>query len=336
MNRKFNFSRVVMLISGALSISTSLALNAQAMAPAAKKHKPTVPVTTIPSESTPTPEVSAKPDVPEPIPSGLPTSPGETSNGDTSSSQSINLSRSTKALDKNLGFQFSSTPNEAQNGVDTSFHGTVLGKQRSLFQYSVEANPITQEGVATPYINGVQLPSVKFPVLQGSYQTHLAVPPLSSNITVLAVPVGPLMITVNGGFSLKAGLDATISPTIYNPIQNSLIQMHIEPQIQALAFAEGGVTLLILRGGVGGEVTLIDADLQLDSSLYLGSKPSTFKASGFVDFLSGRFYAFADYFNPLRFKWSKLLKHSLYEWKGLCHELGAPTETSGTCATLRP
>jgi hypothetical protein len=135
-------------------------------------------------------------------------------------------------------------------------------------------------------------------------------------------PVGPLTLNVGGGARFHALLDATLIPEIGIPLNTSTLGVTVSATARAAGFVEAYAAILIIRGGVGGQVNLIDGKLDVHGRVAFDQSKPTILVNGIVQFLNGRFYAFLDIFGFLSFGWKRLIDHDIYKWNGLCYSVG--------------
>ena len=252
----------------------------------------------------------------------------------------LTIERKTEAFHQNLGFKLTATPNLPQSGVDTALTGQILGQSRSLIQFNVHPSTDLSSAQSEVYVRGLQLlgphgsgsdPTGKIKFENGAFTTHVSLPPVTTRIPLVTLPVGPLLVRVAAGFALAGDLVASLAPQLGIPIQMSMVRANIDPSAQALGFIEGYASLVALRGGMGGEVNVLDAHASLQADLYLGNRPARFRSSGFLEFLNGEFYGFLDHFNLWKWKWTRFWKNTLFSWKGVCLDLNQKTDHAGKC-----
>ncbi|MBY0470475.1 hypothetical protein K2X30_04845 [bacterium] len=244
------------------------------------------------------------------------------------------LRKETQAMSKTLAFQYGAAASSTDVGVDTSMKGTVMGKEKSLVQVEAEAPTETTPGVSEIYIGGLQLVSAQIPLRDLAYKKEFKLPTMDIQAVLLTYPVGPLVLQLDAGFSLSGGLVVSVLPIAAIPVEESSVQVEIVGEVQSMAYIEGSVTLLFLKGGVGGEVTVADGSLNLVTQVYLNGKRPYYHLSGHLEMFSGEIYASAKIFGLFGFKWREFWHHTFYKWNGLCYNLTNNLQSSGRCAYL--
>jgi hypothetical protein len=158
----------------------------------------------------------------------------------------------------------------------------------------------------------------------GITEAKAGIVPVEVRVPIARFPVGPLSLNIDGGVRFQAEVTGALRPTIWlDPIENSILNAALKGQATGAGFIQGYASLLILRGGVGGDVNLIDGQLDLNSNFYFnGTKPNA-TLSTLFRFLFGRFYAFADHFSIWGWKWKRFWDATLFSWKGKCVSHGA-------------
>lgn len=259
---------------------------------------------------------------------------------------------SQKTLGSTTGASVSAGNPAATQTMETNANVTVLGKALNALNARTESPSTLAPPAATPTpgvggtvggcttndcvdIGGTAYTTVysfnkailnnAFSITSGGYNNvKIGLAPTEIRVPFVIYAVGPLTLNVAGGVRFQANLDATLTPVL---VLNSLKDSQLNVQLQALAeaggFVEAYAALLIIRGGVGGQVDLIDGKLDVNGSVFFnGTKPNVL-VDGIVQFFNGRIYAFLDIFGFLTFGWKRLIDHDLYNWKGICFSMGA-------------
>jgi hypothetical protein len=233
-------------------------------------------------------------------------------------------------MDRDLGMNMNLDGTESGLGTDFETHGTVAGKEKSLLSSSTEISPATNDGSTDFYLDGMQLASITYPlnsILKKSYQ----IAPVNLSATAVNVPVGPLIVSAKAGVSVEAKVDAEITPYAGIPLDQSYIELKLDPVIRAQAYTEGIATLLVVRGGIRGAVTLIDANLRMLSQVRFNQERPHVAMHGNLEFLSGELYGFAEVFSVLGWDWARFWKASFFEWAGKCYQFEQNREVAGAC-----
>lgn len=158
---------------------------------------------------------------------------------------------------------------------------------------------------------------------QGFLQASAGINPVEVRVPVIRYPVGPLVLSVDGGVRFQAAIDGKLQPTIWvQPLNMSTVNAKFEGTLGGDGFVEGYGQLIVVRGGVGGDVELVDGKIDLDTMFFFnGTKPDAHLSTLFK-FFYGKFYAFADAFNPFGWRWKRFWDVDLYSWKGRCVDSG--------------
>jgi hypothetical protein len=151
---------------------------------------------------------------------------------------------------------------------------------------------------------------------QNGFNAGLA--PMQIRVPVIAYPVGPVLLQVDGGVRFQADLMGSLVPVIGIPIELSSLGAQVTAKADAAGFIEGYAKFLVVRAGVGGQVDLVDAKTEINARFTFDGAAPYARVSAMVEFLKGRFYAFADYFSIRKFGWKRLLDYNLYSWNGYC------------------
>lgn len=245
-------------------------------------------------------------------------------------------SQSTKVLGKALGADVTAgTPTDSST-VENTATLTVLGKSLEALSGTV-AIPNTPDVPATGTVGSMEFYSFGKRVFSESFFEsntgilggEIGLAPAEVRVPLVTYPVGPLLLEIDGGARFQAELQGHINPTIIfsgSGISNqSTIGVTLSGNALGAGFLEGYATLFVVRGGLGGQVDLINATLNSTSTFFFdGGKPVT-SISAMAQFMSGEFYSFLDYFNILAWSWSNLWTDTLYSWNGVCFSTGSMT-----------
>lgn len=147
---------------------------------------------------------------------------------------------------------------------------------------------------------------------------RLGLAPTQIRAPLVVYPVGPLVLEADAGVRFQANLALENATVISIPIQYSEPGLKLSAVASAAGFVEGHANVLIIRGGVGGQVDLVDAHLDIHSRFMPEHKTATVEVSAIAQFLKGRFYAFLDVFGFLSAGWERFIDEDLYSWKGYC------------------
>ena len=147
--------------------------------------------------------------------------------------------------------------------------------------------------------------------------------PTEIRAPLLIYPVGPVTLEIDGGARVMADVSVQNMSVIGIPASLSSLGVTMSADASAAGFLEGYAKLLVIRGGVGGQLDIIDAQSNLNARItFDGNKPLVM-INAMVQFLKGRVYAFLDYFNLFSSNgWTRLLDNNLYLWNGYCYSFG--------------
>ena len=249
------------------------------------------------------------------------------------------LARQTTVLGRAFGLSFSSAANAAQTGISTALNATILGAKKSLVQTSVQPSADFSTGQFQVYINGIQVGTSQGAIAQANWSQTVQIPPLNVKATIVTIPIGPLVIEVDGGYSLTGELSTALQlelaagapTTVAAAGAASSVQATLGTQIQAAGFIDGSVGLIIIRGGVQGQIDVADGAINTKADLYLGKTPPAFTATGSIGFFSGALSAFAEYW-ALFAGWHRFWSATLFSWNGVCFDFQNGVQAGGKCA----
>jgi hypothetical protein len=236
------------------------------------------------------------------------------------------VERETRMLGSKFGVTISTVANAAESGSATRIAATILGKKKSLVQAIVSASPDLSQGTRQTYVNGLQLGSLLGAIEQRDWNRKLTIPPLNINGTIVSIPIGPVEIAVKGGDALTGELDADLTLGSGQEVKATL-----DADVQSSGFVDGSVKLFVVRGGVGGQVEVVDGRFESKVDLALGQAPPVYYAQGKISALSGSVSAYADYYR-LFGGWKRFWNAMLYGWGGLCYDFDTRTQVGGKCA----
>jgi hypothetical protein len=204
----------------------------------------------------------------------------------------------------------------------------VLGIQKSALQTTMNL-PATPDGPgAIEYYSFGQriFGDSTYFTNDGFLEAKAGIAPVEVRIPFVIYPVGPMTLNVAGGVRFQAEVDGQLLPTLWiNPVSNSSIETKINASASGAGFIEGYASLIVIRGGVGGQLDLLDGQLALDADFFFNGAPIRTSLSAMVTFLSGKLYAFADYFNIFKWSWDRFWEYDLFSWNGYCFSAGSLT-----------
>lgn len=140
--------------------------------------------------------------------------------------------------------------------------------------------------------------------------------------------IGPIAIYVSSGVTLDTGVNPVFTPDFEIDWRNFRLNKlgvtaGIKPSLAARVFVEGGVSIVVIRGGIGANLTLFSGELGLlGSAGYLKNSNSitaNVRSTVGIGVLSGKVYAFVDtrrFKWCCRFRWGRWITHTLASWRG--------------------
>lgn len=252
---------------------------------------------------------------------------------------------STNLLGKLFGVSFATSSNTAQNGMTLSLNATILGSTKPLVQGSVEPSANFQDGNLQVYVNGAQISSVSGAFANANWTDAVTFPTINTTGTIVSVPIGPLVIEVDGGFSLSGNLSTDIgleagvgqgAVPVPGPSGGSAttvpgeITASLATNVASAGFIKGSVSFIFIRGGVEGQISLADGTVNTTADLYFAKMTPTFTANGKLAFFGGAVSAFAD-FNSFFAGWINFWNWTIFSWKGYCINFANLATTAGVC-----
>jgi hypothetical protein len=245
---------------------------------------------------------------------------------------SSGVSKEIKILGKKFGITFSTAENLTKDGITATLNSTILGKQKSLIKANLQAGD--DKGKLQLFVNGVQVTSVENPLgKDGTWEYELKIPPVNVGATLISYGIGPIVLKVNGGYSLGGGLNTSLATGLVSETEaaaNELLKAKLEADIQAAGYVEGSANLAIVRGGLRGEVEAADGTVTAQAALVVGEDPLSWGVNGELSLFSGAISAFADRWS-LFSGWKHIWTGNLFKWKGICFTFDNNFETNGKC-----
>lgn len=159
--------------------------------------------------------------------------------------------------------------------------------------------------------------------MNGLLGATLGLAPAEIRVPFIVYPIGPLILEVDGGVRFEADLQGQLIPTILTPVINSMVDAKFTGTASGAGFVEGYAQLVAVRGGVGGQVNLLDGEANVDAVFSFNGAAPVVAISAIAEFLNGDLYAFFDVFNIFGWSWKRLWNHTLFEWNGICYSEGA-------------
>jgi hypothetical protein len=218
---------------------------------------------------------------------------------------------------------------EATKTVETTASVKMIGKSLNALTALVEPpSTVLIGGVTytTVYSFGKSVFTDAFSFSSGGPNNiKVGLAPTEIRVPFVTYPVCPLtLLTLNvgGGARFHALLDATLVPEIGVPVSTSALGVTLNAKAQAAGFVEAYASVLLLRGGAGGQVNLLDGKLDVHGRVTFDESKPLILVNGIVHFLNGRLYAFLDIFGLLTLGWNRLIDKDLFAWNGVCYSVG--------------
>lgn len=214
--------------------------------------------------------------------------------------------------------------------IQTAADITLLGKVLSPFSTRIETPDGTTIGntsYTTVYSFGKRVFSDAWTISSdGDNHIALGLAPTEVRVPAVSYPVGPLLLNVDGGVRFQAYVSANLVPEIAIPLPDSNLRVDLYSRVQGAGFVEGYAQFVIIRGGVGGQLNLIDGEASVNGRVGFNStNPPVVLVSGVVSFFNGSIYSFLDIFGFLSVHWRRLHNGILYNWNGTCFSMGSRT-----------
>lgn len=233
--------------------------------------------------------------------------------------------KSVKVLGRDLGGSFTTGTAPDTQQMQTTASVSVLGK--NLLPLQAFVNPPMNIGDTT-YVEYYSFGSRVFHETyyyshDGIMSMRAGIIPTEVRVPLVKYPVGPLVVGIDGGARFQANIEVALHPTIMFPAHMSTLEATLTANASAAGFIEGSAKLFFMRTGVGGELSLIDAQANVDSLFFFnGSGPVT-KLGAIARFIQGKIFSFFDIFNVFQLGWSRVSESDFYRNKGFCVSQGS-------------
>lgn len=249
------------------------------------------------------------------------------------------LSKGTTLLGKPLVVRVQGHTDEDAPRANTTITSQFLGTQATLIETSIsaipesspsaEADPQASPGVPLSgstdlYIAGVRVWTGQLYFQNGGLAYHGGTAPVQIPFPLFAYPIGPLMVQLDAGVELEGTLDASITPGLSYPLQDSSLDLKVEAEAIIAGYIEGYASIWLLRAGAGGRIDLVEGSTGIQEFFYLnGDQPQGQYLGGF-NVLRGNIYGFVD--TKIFFgRWNRILKRNFFSWPGKCFAFGGST-----------
>lgn len=224
-----------------------------------------------------------------------------------------------EVLGAEMGAEVVATTTGAQQSataVSLQSLGTVL---QALFAITNPPNTIDGVTYTEVYSFGKRVFADSRYITFENGELMAGIAPTQIRVPIVVYPVGPLTVNVDGGVRFLANITARNATNISFPIQYSEPGLQLSAAAMGAGFVEGYASLFVVRGGVGGQLDLIDAKLDVNTRFSLETKETLVSVSAIVEFLKGRIYSFVDVGLSIFGGWKRLIDEDLYNWNGYCY-----------------
>jgi hypothetical protein len=233
-----------------------------------------------------------------------------------------------KVLGRNLGGAFTTGTTQDTQEIQATATTTVLGKALQPLQAFV--TPPQNDPMNIGDTTYVEYYSFGARVFHESYSySHDGIMsmkagliPTEVRVPVFKYPVGPLIISIDGGARFQANIETKLSPTIMFPASMSTLEATLAANASVAGFVEGSAKLFFMRAGVGGELSLVNAQANVDSLIFFDGRHPVTALGVFAAFLRGKIFSFFDLFNIFQLGWSRFSENDFYRNQGYCVSKG--------------
>lgn len=218
----------------------------------------------------------------------------------------------------------------APGGVSSSTDIFLLGRERSLMKVKSEPEVLDSGEVQQTnglYVAGLRVWSGGGKVENQGYSYEGLIPPTQLAWPLVTYPLGPILLEIDVGVNYQASLKASAFPAISLPNPKLNLRTSLEAKAAGSGYLEGYAKFLVVRGGVGGALDLIDGqtkvtvEAELSSDLESIPEP-TVEVTGKLTLLRGRVYGFVDTYRILSARWKRSLNKNFFVYPGKCWAFG--------------
>jgi hypothetical protein len=227
---------------------------------------------------------------------------------------------------KVLGSQMGAEVNAGTTGAQQTTAAVSINSLGTVFDalFAVTNPPNTFDGTTynEVYSFGKRVFADAFSVSSDGATLRVGLAPTQVKVPFIVYPVGPVILDVSGGARFQANLTLENATTISIPIQYSEPGMKLSALASASGFVQGEASAVFISAGVGGQVDLVDAKLDVHSRYLMETKETTVDVAAIAQFLKGRIYAFVDLMGIFGLGETRIVDKNLYSWKGYCVAAG--------------
>jgi hypothetical protein len=221
----------------------------------------------------------------------------------------------TRVLGRELSVRSSARVVPEGRGIETSLESRFLGQKSPLLSLAVESG---QTGL---YVRGIRVWSGSVPVGEGMvYRGSIA--PTRIDFPILSYPLGPIYLQLTGGLEFSGNLEASLQPM--DPVTDpaSALRAGAQATLASSAFVEGAGRAVLVRGGLNGQVTLVDGRVGAQAEIPTSGESPRIGYLGKANLLSGEVAGHVDarsFFGG----WNRVFSRTFFRWPGKCISFGA-------------
>jgi len=243
----------------------------------------------------------------------------------------VGLQETGKLLGKELKVEQKFERTSTSGGLQSSTDVWLFGKERTLMK--VQSEPQTSESGEIRiqndlYVAGMRLWSGGGTIQNQGYSYEGLIAPTQLAWPLVTYPLGPILLQIDAGVNYQASLKARATPTITFPIQSVSLKTSLEAKAAGAGYLEGYAKFLVVRGGVGGSIDVIEGHTVASVEAEISpteQNPVTepkIEVSGKLTVLKGRIYGFVDTYRILVGKWKRVLNKNFFVYPGKCWAFG--------------
>jgi hypothetical protein len=227
------------------------------------------------------------------------------------------ISQRTRIFGKDLSIRARARILPSGKGIQNVLESAFLGQKTPLSSLSVEGDRTEL------YLRGVRVWSADLRSEDGLvYDGEVA--PTRIDLPFLNYPIGPVLLQLSGGIEYSGNLHASLVPGDPAAALDTSVHAEVQGGLTASAFVEGSGSMMVVRGGVDGRVTLIEGNVGAQADLSLESGTPRLAYFGKANLLRGKIRGHLDT-RLLLGRWNRVLTRTFFSWPGRCFSFGAET-----------
>jgi hypothetical protein len=243
----------------------------------------------------------------------------------------VGLEENGKLLGNDIKVEQRFKKSSAAGGLQSTTDILLLGKDRSLVR--VQSEPQVFETGETKiqndlYVAGMRIWSGGGTIENKGYSYEGLIAPTQIAWPLVTYPLGPVLLQIDAGVNYQASLKASAIPGVTFPLQSISLKTSLDAKVAGAGYLEGYAKFILVRGGVGGSIELIDGHTLASVESELSpveqdpiSEPEV-KVTGKLTILKGRIYGFVDTYRMLTAKWKRSLNKNFFVYPGKCWAFG--------------